>query len=113
MDEIFESQIRSAGDLAGVFEFDGETGYFYLYQTNNERGRSILDAIRILVGIPEFTSSDIAIKWARDEELVSFEIRDEAWAVFDCKNGLKFGGNYKIGTRATIPQYVLQSLKSP
>lgn len=28
-EEMFDSSTRSKGDLAGVFEYDGETGYFY------------------------------------------------------------------------------------
>ena len=28
--EMFVSAIRSSGDLAGIFEYDGETGWFYL-----------------------------------------------------------------------------------
>lgn len=27
--ELFESSVRSAGDLAGFFEHDGDVGYFY------------------------------------------------------------------------------------
>jgi hypothetical protein len=36
MNEILKNTTRSAGDLAGVFEFDGDTSYFYLYNTSSE-----------------------------------------------------------------------------
>jgi hypothetical protein len=40
--EMFESASRANGDLAGVFEYDGETGYFYLYETKETRGKKWL-----------------------------------------------------------------------
>jgi hypothetical protein len=46
-DEMFDSSIRSAGDLAGVFEYDGETGYFYLYDSVGSSNQRVLGAKRI------------------------------------------------------------------
>jgi hypothetical protein len=40
--EIFVSSVRSTGDLAGVFEYDGETGYFYLYRAKGASGKKIM-----------------------------------------------------------------------
>ncbi|WP_286203065.1 hypothetical protein [Rhizobium lusitanum] len=37
MDQLFESAVRSSGDLAGVFEFDGDVGYFYLCATEENK----------------------------------------------------------------------------
>ena len=34
--DIFDSSIRRAGNLAGVFEYDGENAYFYLYDETRE-----------------------------------------------------------------------------
>ena len=53
MEEIFESSVRSAGDLAGVFEFDGDTSYFYLYRVDASEGNKVLDAIKVSVGEPD------------------------------------------------------------
>lgn len=39
---IFESATRSAGDLAGVFEHDDDTGYFYLYDLSRGEGQKSL-----------------------------------------------------------------------
>lgn len=54
--EMFQSAVRSSGDLAGVFEYDGETGYFYLYQTG-AMGNKILSANHILTGPADFEES--------------------------------------------------------
>ncbi len=39
-EEIFDSCVREKGDLAGVFEYDGEAGYFYLYETKRGQGEN-------------------------------------------------------------------------
>ena len=44
--DIFDSCLRSAGDLAGVFEHDGETGYFYLHRA--APSSEVLDHIHIV-----------------------------------------------------------------
>ena len=54
-DEMFDSVLRSAGDFAGVFEFDGDVGYFYLYDTTQPEKHKILGAIRMFSGeAPDF-----------------------------------------------------------
>jgi len=35
------------GDLAGVFEGDGETAYFYLYDQRRSKADMVVDAIHI------------------------------------------------------------------
>jgi hypothetical protein len=36
--ELFSSSNQREGSLAGVFEFDGETSYFYLVDRSKETG---------------------------------------------------------------------------
>ncbi len=100
-EEIFESALRSAGDLAGVFEYDGETAYFYLYEASNGKQR-VLGAIHLLSGQPNFTEAEIAVRWDGDEEHVGLFIRGELWAVFDA-GGNKLGGSYLPGAETRIP----------
>jgi len=52
---MFDSAAQSGGNLAGVFEYDGDTGYFYLYRTKGEEGRKVVVAIWILNGTPDFS----------------------------------------------------------
>lgn len=111
MEDIFESAVRSAGDIAGVFEFDGETSYFYLWQTDTANKKHILGAIHICSEAPNFESSDIAIKWDRDEEKVGLFIKDSLWAVFG-DAGQKFGGNYNSEREPNIPELIRASFRA-
>jgi len=41
----FESSVRSYGDLAGVFEYDGKEGYFFLFDLTKVTGKQGSGAI--------------------------------------------------------------------
>lgn len=100
-DEIFDSSVRSAGDLAGVFEYDGETGYFYLYQTEGGKDHKVLGSIRVLSGEPDFGDVDIAIRWDPANRRVGLFIRGVLWAAFDdCRE--RYGGNYRPGVPSPL-----------
>ena len=101
--EIFDSATRSAGDLAGVFEYDAEVGYFYLYETEAEDGRRILDHISVLSGAPDFDQQDVSIRWNAKEDKVGLFIRSQLWAVLDSAKRSKYGGHYRPGTSPLIP----------
>jgi len=81
--------------MAGVFEHDGETGYFYLYQISNDQGSKILDSIHIVSGPAKFSEADIEIRWDRSAEKVGLFIKGQLWAMFDNANKTKQGGNFK------------------
>jgi hypothetical protein len=106
---MFDSAVRSAGDKAGVFEYDGETGYFYLYMTGNIGDRKITHAIQVLVGAPDFSSDEIAIRWDVTEVYVGFFIRGQLWAAFHTETGESYGGNYSAGARPRIPAEIIAS----
>jgi hypothetical protein len=101
--DVWASAVRSSGDLAGVFEHDGETGYFYLYDLDRSDGHKIVDAIHILSQSADFSESEISIRWDRAEQRVGFFIRDTLWAVFNVSRMTKHGGNYRAEGRPTIP----------
>jgi hypothetical protein len=101
--EIFADGVRSAGDLAGVFEYDGETGYFYLYRTNAVAGAKIADALPVVSGPIDFMADDISIRWDRSEMKVALFINSVMWAAFDCSSGQKLGGNYTTNGKPRIP----------
>jgi hypothetical protein len=103
IDEMFDSRVRTSGDLAGVFEYDGNTGYFYLYETGGEEDRKILDSIRIISGEPDFGEEDVAIIWDQGEQKVGLFIRGQLWAVFDRQQRAKYGGSYKPGLTPVLP----------
>jgi hypothetical protein len=110
MEEIFESSVRSAGDLAGVFEFDGDTSYFYLYRVGTSEGNKVVDAIKVSVGEPDYSESDIEIRWSAGESLVSLLIAGQICAVFDCDGAQKFGGDYVAGAASKVPPGILARL---
>lgn len=106
-EEMFVSAVRSTGDLAGVFEHDGETGYFYLYDQTRPGSQRVIDAIHIFSGRPDFSEDDVDVRWSTDEEVVGFFVRGELWAAF--RRGEKHGGGYRSGGRANIPESVVAS----
>lgn len=101
--EMFDSAIRSAGDMAGVFEYDGETGYFYLYETEGGKGQKIISSIQVLTGSPDFGESDITVCWDLNEVIVGLFIYKTLWAAFDARSCAKYGGNYHFNGQADIP----------
>jgi hypothetical protein len=92
--ELFESCVRTKGDLAGVFEFDGDAGYFYLYDVSGAAGSRVLDSIRVLAASPDFTESEVGVRWDVAEVVVGLFIRDELRAAFDSLTGAKYGGRH-------------------
>ena len=105
--EILADLVRSTGDLAGVFEYDGKVGYFYLYRTKGTGGAKVIDALHIVSGHMDFTRNDVSIHWDESKTKVALSIRNTIWAVFDCIRGQKFGGDYGISavsyTHLTLP----------
>ena len=106
-DEMFDSVLRSAGDFAGVFEFDGDVGYFYLYDTTQPEKNKILGAIRMFSGeAPDFKEDEVAICWDRTETKVGLRIKGDLWAAFDADSKIGYGGNYRAGGKAEIPSAI-------
>lgn len=99
MGEIVESAARSAGDVAGVFEFDGETSYFYLFKAQGGEGKKVLDSIRITSGVPDFAADDVAVRWDSSEQKVGLFLRGVLWALFDTRLKSKHGGDYSPTSR--------------
>ena len=106
-DEMFESAVRPAGDLAGVFEYDGQTSYFYVYRTGSQEHK-VLDSIRVTSEPPDFIVSDLEIRWTRAGSKVGLFIRGDLWAVFDTQRSSKHGGDYRPKTRPTLSAEVIE-----
>ena len=103
-DGIFDSCIRSAGDLAGVLECDDDASYFYLYDSTRDENRRVLGAICLSLGPPDFEESDIDIRWDRMEEFVAVFIRQDLRAIFEGATGCGFGGISERDSKAEIPE---------
>ena len=104
MEEIFERAVRSAGDYAGVFEFDGDVGFFYLYKTQANQGNKVQDSTHIFSDDADLLESDIVVQWDIDEQSVGLLIKGVLWATFDCNRLEKFGGYYKPNAESSVPK---------
>jgi|SRR5215471_7761908 len=109
--DMFQSAVRPDGDLAGVFEYDEDTGYFYLYETKGNEGRKIVSAIQVIVGSPDFEEGDVTILWDVSEVMVGLFIKGQLWAVFDAKTREKYGGNYVANMKPLIPERVTRAFE--
>lgn len=101
--DIFSNSVRSNGDLAGVFEYDGQTGYFYLYRTKVADGPKVIDSLHIVSGRIDFADNDVSILWDRTDTKVALFIKNSMWAVFDSTSGQKFGENYRPNVSPSVP----------
>src|ERR1044072_4849092 len=101
--DIFESCMRANDDIAGVFEYSEDVGYFYLYDLNRSPDQKILDSILIVSGQIDVEANDISVRWSSKEESVGLFIRDVLWAVFDVSTNRKYGGDYMTEMKPTLP----------
>src|SRR2546423_13295778 len=105
--ELFASSVRTQGDLAGVFEFDGETAYFYLYEMHGDTGRKVLAAIPVFTGDSDLCEEDLAVKWNASERIVGLFIQQVLWAAFNSKTREEFGGHYRPYAKSSVPPKVV------
>lgn len=108
-EDVFCQALRSAADKAGVFEYDGETGYFYLYDVSSSRGQKVVAALRILRGPADLGCSDISIRWDATDKIVGLFIGNSLWAAFDSRDGTSYGGLYRSGSEPAMPQNIKDS----
>lgn len=101
--ELFDSAVRSNGDLAGVFEYDGATGYFYLYDVSEKEQHRVVGSIRVLLGDTDLVEEDVAVRWDGGELRVGLFLRGTQWAVFNAATGAKHGGDFHINPTPHIP----------
>ena len=107
--DIFDSAVRTKGDLAGVFEYEetdgpqNATAYFYLYREAGDTAGSVLGAIHVRSGQWAITQADVAVRWDSDEQRVGLFVFGTLVAAFDAATGAKYGGDYGKDFNAEIP----------
>lgn len=104
--EFFDSLIRSQGDIAGVFEYDGDVGYFYLYNMSHSENQRVIGAIRVLAGAADIQERDIVIRWDHGERLVGLFLKGHLVAAFDSLQSKQFGGIDANNADTTIPLHI-------
>ncbi len=100
----FVSAARVKRDFAGVYEYDGETAYFYLYQMRDGAGGNVADQLRIHVGKITLQEEDVRVVWDATESKVGLFLKGCLWATFNLRSGEKFGGNYEEDRLPQIPK---------
>jgi hypothetical protein len=100
---LVESAIREKGDLAGAFEYDGRTGYFYLYDVREAENQKVLAFIRVISGNTDLADLEVSIRWDERQERVGLFLRGVQWVAFVAPIGAKHGGNFGPPANADIP----------
>ncbi|MBK9258858.1 MAG: DUF2251 domain-containing protein [Polyangiaceae bacterium] len=85
------------------FEYDGQTGYFYLYEVGGNECKKVVGAIRIVAESADFEEADVCVRWNASEDAVGLYIRGDLWALFDTIRHQKHGGDYRPGDRPSLP----------
>jgi len=101
-DELFESQVSPDGRYAGVYEDDGKTAYFYLYEMSGDDPDRVLDHIHVGSEDVGLRDSDVEVRWDSTGRKAGLFIRDELWAYFDLESGEKHGGRYIKGATPVV-----------
>ncbi len=110
--EIYDSSIRNKGDFGAFFEYDFDTGYFYLCKMRKNGNLKIISWIHILSHAPDFNQNDINIRWDTIETRVGLYIKGQLWAVFDVETNTKYGGNYCSGGQPDIPYEIISCFEA-
>lgn len=85
--DVFVAEEREPGGLAGVFEYDGETAYFYIYDRARPSGKQIIAASHIKSGTWDLREEDVEIRWSSHGNEVHLFVRAEIRAAFDIRTG--------------------------
>ena len=109
MTDIFVDQLNAAGNLAGVLEADDRGAYFYLYMPHAETGGRIVGAVQVYAGAPNYTASDVVVRWFDKESKVGVFIKGELGAYFDIVAGWGYPGTYS----RTQPNRTTETLPDP
>ena len=100
----FVSSARPKGDYAGVYEYDGETAYFYLYKTCDDAGGKVADQLLMFAGKSTLREEDVRVGWDASSTKVGLFLRGCLWATYNLQTGMKFGGNYSEDGFPLIPK---------
>lgn len=108
-EEIFESLVRPDGKLAGVYEQDSDSGYFYLYDLQKPDGQKVVGAIQLHSGTPIIASDDVSIEWDRTGTVIGLFVKGVLWAAFS-ESGDKWQAGF-IGDDhlREVPEWLTQA----
>lgn len=108
--EIFESAVRTSGDLAGIFEYDDEGGYFYLFDLTKNNGSQARGVIFVTPKNTDFQPSDVSVSWNEAQDIVGLYVHHDLWAAFD-QQGRKYGGIDETQKTPSVPAAVIEQFR--
>lgn len=91
---IYKSVLHPSNGMGAVFEDDGETGYFYLWDENATDEMKIRGALRIYNSPKELAKEDVDVRLNSAGTKAGLFIHDVLWAVWDLQNATSTGGDY-------------------
>jgi hypothetical protein len=104
-DDLFIESMRPEGDFAGVFEYDGQVGYFYLYRLpSSGEGGKIDGSIEIVKGNLTFEPDQLELRWSAEQDRVGLFIEGEIWALFNVKSGAAYGQEHAKTLASNVPK---------
>jgi hypothetical protein len=104
---IFESAVRTSGDLAGIFEYDEEGGYFYLFDLTKNNGSQARGVIFVAPKNIDFQPLDVSVKWNEAQDIVGLYVHHDLWAAFD-QQGRKYGGIDDTRKAPSVPAAIIE-----
>jgi hypothetical protein len=109
---IFESSMRSFGDLIAVFESDRDGGYFYLFDITKDEGRQARGVVEIDT-LTDLRASDVSVCWSVTEEFVGLFLAGTLRAAFDrdaqaykANHGMPLVAPEIVGRFGSVSKYV-------
>jgi len=99
-DIVFVDGINAARTYAGVFAAEEHVGWFYLYKIldpdrlNEDGNLEIVNVAHVLNGPPDFSDSDVEVRWFDRDTKVGVLIGNILWAYFDVEAGRSVSGRY-------------------
>ncbi len=108
---IFESSIRTSGDLAAIFEYDDEGGYFYLFDLTKAKGQQARAVIVVSEHGVALEGADVSVRWNASGDIAGLCIAGNLWAAFD-EHGRRYGGGYGTQNAPSISSEVTRRFNS-
>lgn len=99
----FITAVCEANGLAGVYEYDDGTAYFYLCSVGPSGHAAIIDNLQIDPRVRELSNGDIVLAWDDVGIRVGLFVKQVLCAVFNVDMHTKFGGR-NIEAQCDIPE---------
>lgn len=94
MVDIFAESVNKAGNLGAFFEADDRTAWLYLCHVYETGDIKIIKPLNVLNRTPDFTESDVEVRWFDHDSKAGVIIKGHLWAYFDVPSAEGHRGIY-------------------